>query len=175
MNIRQQLLKKHSRENADFVESYVVKSQGSVIELMACFLGEETKVVQRASQVVGNLGRHHPEMLQPWWEEMISAADRPIHVAVRRNVARYFAELELPISEPLEKKIVDSFTVWSTQADTPVAVAVFAMQFVADRCNQYPKHTKAIRAAIESRIDSASPGFKNRGLKILKQIEAAAK
>jgi hypothetical protein len=170
MNIRQQLLKKHSRENADFIESHAIKSQASVIELMACFLGEETKVVQRASQVVGNLGRHHPEMLKPWWEEMISAGDHPVHVAVRRNVARYFCELNLTLPEQLEKKIIDSFTRWSTSSDTPVAVAVFAMQFIADRCSRYPKQAKAIAAAIESRIDSASPGFKNRGQKILKQI-----
>jgi len=72
MNIRQQLLKKHSRENADFVETHVVKTPGAVVELMVCFLSDETTVVQRSAQVVGNLGRHHPEMLQPWWEEMRS-------------------------------------------------------------------------------------------------------
>ena len=70
MNIRQQLLKKHSRENADFVEAHVARTPGAVIELMACFLGDELRVAQRSSQVVGNLGRHHPEMLQPWWQDL---------------------------------------------------------------------------------------------------------
>lgn len=172
MIIRQQLLKKHSRENADFIEDYVVRTPGAVVELMACFLGDETKVAQRSSQVVGNLGRHHPEMLQPWWEEMIDAGDTPIHIAIRRNVARYFCELELAIPAKLEKRIAESFTNWSTDPDVPVAVAVFAMQFVADRHKQFPEQAKAIKQEIESRMksDLATPGFCNRGKKILQQL-----
>jgi len=172
MIIRQQLLKEHSRQNGDFIEEYVVSTPGALIELMACFLSEELKVAQRASQVVGNLGRHHPEMLQPWWDEMIEAGDEPVHIAIRRNVARYFSELELPIPQELEKRIAASFTQWSTHPDVPVAVAVFAMQFVADRHRKFPKHAKAIGKEIESRMDSdsATPGFCNRGKKILKQL-----
>lgn len=170
MNIRQQLLKRHSRDNADLVESYVVQTPDAIVELMACFLSDETKVVQRSSQVVGNLGRHHPIMLKPWWDEMIHACIDPVHIAVRRNVARYFSELELPLPASLEKRIADSFTAWSAQDDVPVAVAVFAMQFVADRHGKFPKQAKEIQAIIESRMDSGSPGFCNRGRKILAQI-----
>lgn len=172
MIIRQQLLKKHSRENADFIEDYVVRTPGAVVELMVCFLGDETKVAQRSSQVVGNLGRHHPEMLLPWWEEIVDAGEDPVHIAIRRNVTRYFCELELPIPKKLEARIVESFTKWSTDPEVPVAVAVFAMQFVADRHDRFPKHAKAIKLEIESRMesDSATPGFCNRGKKILKQL-----
>lgn len=172
MNIRQQLLKRHSRENADFIEDHVVRTPGAIVELMACFLSDESKVAQRSAQVVGNLGRNHPLMLQPWWEEMIDAGDTPIHIAIRRNVARYFSEIELPIPEPLEKRIASSFTQWSTDPDVPVAVAVFAMQFVADRHRQFPKQASAIKKEIQSRMESnsATPGFCNRGKKILKQL-----
>lgn len=170
MNIRQQLLKKHSRENADLVEAHVVRTPGAIVELMVCFLGEEVKVAQRSSQVVGNLGRHHPEMLQPWWEDMMEAGVEPVHIAIRRNLARYFCELELPIPEKLESQIASAFTTWATDTDVPVAVAVFAMQFVADRHKTYPKLAKRIQQEIESRMDSGSPGFCNRGRKILKQM-----
>lgn len=170
MNIRQQLLRKHSRENADFVENYVVDHPNAVVELMVCFLGDETKVVQRSAQVVGNLGRHHPEMLQPWWEELLQAGKEPVHIAIRRNVARYFCELELPLPKKLEKDLAESFTAWATDPKVPVAVAVFAMQFVADRHQSYPKLAKQIQHEIESRMDTGSAGFCNRGRKILKQI-----
>ena len=172
MNIRQQLLRKHSQQNADFVEAHVVDTPGAIIQLMACFFSDEVKVAQRSSQVVGNLGRNHPKMLKPWWAEMIESGNRPVHQAIRRNVARYFSELELSIPKTLEATIVDSFTDWSCNSSSPVAVAVFAMQFVADRCQDYPKHAKRVRNAIESRLDSASPGFCNRGKKIIKQLDA---
>ena len=139
MNIRQQLLKRHSRENADFIEDHVVRTPGAIVELMVCFLGDETKVAQRSSQVVGNLGRNHPEMLQPWWEEMIDAGDTPIHIAIRRNVARYFSELELPIPAPLEKRIADSFTQWSTDSNVPVAVAVLPCSLLPIGTKSFPR------------------------------------
>ncbi|QEG22947.1 hypothetical protein [Mariniblastus fucicola] len=172
MIIRQQLLKTHSRENADFIEDYVARTPGAAIELMACFLSDETKVAQRSSQVVGNLGRHHPEMLEPWWDEMITAGDQPTHIAIRRNVTRYFSELELPIPNCLEKRIAESFTDWAVDVNSPVAVAVFAMQFVADRHQKFPKLAESIKNEIESRMesDSATPGFCNRGRKILQQL-----
>lgn len=173
MNIRQQLLKNHSRQNADFVEAYVVDTPGAIIQLMACFFSDEVKVAQRSAQVVGNLGRHHPAMLKPWWAEMVASGNRPVHQAIRRNVARYFSELELAIPKKLESSIVDSFTDWSCDSSSPVAVSVFAMQFVADRCNGYPIHAKRVRTAIESQLASASPGFCNRGRKIIKQLDAA--
>lgn len=170
MNIRQQLLKEHSKKNAEFVEAYVLRAPGAIVELMACFLSEEVKVAQRSAQVVGNLGRHCPEILRPWWEELIEAGVDPVHVAIRRNVARYFSELELPIPKKLDKRIAETFTEWATAPDVPVAVSVFAMQFVADRHRTYPGLAKTIRLEIESRMDTGSPGFCNRGRKILKQM-----
>ena len=171
MDIRRQLLQAHSRQNADLVEAHVVDNPTAIIALMSCFFSDEVSVAQRAAQVVGNLGRHHPSLLEPWWEEMVAAAEQPVHVAIRRNVARYFSELELDLPKKLETQIVDSFTRWVSEKDTPVAVAVFAMQFVADRCCQFPEHGQRIRHVIEQKIDSASAGFKNRGQKILKQID----
>ena len=111
-------------------------------------------------------------MLEPWWEEMIDAGDKPIHIAIRRNVARYFCELQLPTPAKLEKRIVESFTRWVTDPDVPVAVAVFAMQFVADRHQKFPRQANAIKKEIQTRMESnsATPGFCNRGEKILKQL-----
>ena len=171
MNIRQQLLRKHSRENADFIEEYVVNHPDAIVELMVCFLGDETKVAQRSAQVVGNLGRHHPGCLRPWWNEMIEASTNPVHIAIRRNVARYFCELELSLPKKLEQRIAKEFTAWATDPEIPVAVAVFAMQFVADRHQKYPSLARAVCAEIEARLNSASPGFCNRGRKILKQVK----
>lgn len=173
MDIRHQLLKAHSRQNADIVESYVVETPGAIIRLMTCFFCDEVNVAQRAAQVVGNLGRNHPVMLEPWWEEMVTAAEEPVHDAIRRNVARYFSELELELPETLESRMVDSFTTWICEDKTPVAVAAFAMQFVADRCLRYPEHAQQVRQMIERKMDSASAGFQSRGKKILRQIEKA--
>jgi len=171
MNIRQQLLKRNSRANADIVIAYVDATPNPIVELMACFLSDEVPVAQRAAQVVGDLGRRNPAMLEPWWSEMLEAAKKPVHDAIRRNVSRYFSELELVLPIEIEKSLVELFTGWSCEPTTPVAVQVFAMQFVANRAKHFSKEAKQVAAAIESRIDSGSAGFKSRGTSILKQME----
>jgi hypothetical protein len=137
---------------------------------MACFLGEEKIVAQRSAQVVGNLGRAQPEMLRPWWSEMADACEAPIHDAIRRNAARYFSELEIQLPKPLEKLLVKIFTEWAMDPDLPVGIAVFAMQFVADRAKRFPEEAETIKTVIISRLPNGTPGFCNRGNKILKQL-----
>ena len=101
MNIRQQLLQRNSRANADIVLAYVTKTPTAIVELMACFLSDEVTVAQRASQVVGDLGRLAPESLKPWWDEMARAAEQPVHDAVCRNVARDHQQPETLAEPPL--------------------------------------------------------------------------
>jgi len=170
MDIRTQLLRKHSRENADFVQEHVQRNPQALIELMVCFFSDETTVAQRAAQVVGNFGRENPESLVPWWEEMVAACDDPIHDAIVRNVTRYFCEVKLDIEPMLERRIVNVFAKYSFDAKQPVAVRVFAMQFIADRANRYPTFAKKLRKVLDRDIPGGSSGFRNRGKKILKQM-----
>ena len=174
MNIRQQLLKRNSRANADVVIAHVTRNPEAIVELMVCFLSDEVQVAQRASQVVGDIGRRNPELLKPWWDEMLQAAQQPIHDAIRRNVARYFSELDLTLPAKLERSLLQLFTEWACEAETPVAITVFSMQFVADRADRFPDESCRIKAMILSRInsDSASAGFRCRGKQVLQQLDS---
>lgn len=171
MNIRKQLLVRHSRENADIVIAHVVNTPGAIIELMACFFSDEVKVAQRASQVVGDIGRQQPDSLEPWWDEMVCAAEDPIHDAIRRSVARYFSELELKLPPKTEQSLVQLFTDWACDRTTPIAIQVYAMQFVADRADDFPAEAKRITAQIRAGLNTASPGLRSRGTRILEQLE----
>lgn len=170
MNIRQQLLQKNSRANADIVLNYVLGSPESVVELMVCFLSDEVTVAQRAAQVVGDLGRQNPESLEPWWEEMLRAGQQPVHDAIRRNIARYFSELSLALPSELERSLVQLLTGWSCDLQTPVAITVFSMQFIANRASRFPDEADQIRAQIESRFPTGSAAFRSRGKLILTDL-----
>ena len=97
MNLRKQLLVAYSRNNADIVMTHVQAHPESLPELMACFFSDEVTVAQRAAQVVGDIGRASPELLKPWWSEMVDASVNPVHQAIRRNTTRYFSELKLEL------------------------------------------------------------------------------
>ena len=112
----------------------------------------------------------HPESLQPWWAEMLRAAEKPVHSAICRNVSRYFSELELSLPADLERSLVKLMAGWSNDLTTPVATTVYSMRFIANRADRFPDEANLIKAQIESRISTGTAGFKNCGKKILKQL-----
>ena len=171
MNIRQQLLNKNSRNNADFVQAHVVAHRESLVELMACFFSDEKVVAQRAAMVVGNLGRAEPACLKPWWSSMVDAAEDPVHQAVRRAVTRYFSELTLAVPEKLEARLVELLGTFVANPKENVAIAAFSMTFVADRAQRYPDAAQHLQRTLVRLIPAGSPGFQNRGRKILLQLE----
>lgn len=171
MNIRTQLLIAHSRNNADIVQRYVEDNPQSLPELMACFGSDEVKVAQRASMVIGNFGRSNPDALQPWWEDLVEAANDPIHNAITRAVIRYFSELDSTLPKKLESQLVDRCMQAVLDPKEKTAISAFAMKFITDRASKYPEHAKRLNAALIRLIPSGSPGFQNRGRKMMKLLE----
>jgi len=171
MNIRTQLLVAHSRNNADIVQKHVEENPAALPELMACLGSDEVKVAQRASMVIGNFGRDNPESLAPWWENLFAAADDPVHNAIGRAVIRYFSELDSKLPKELEARLVDRCVQAVIDPAEKTATSAFAMKFLTDRAAHYPEHAKRLNAALIRLILSGSPGFQNRGRKMLEQLK----
>lgn len=171
MNIRTQLLSVHSRNNADAIQKYVEDNPDTLPELMACLGSDEVQVAQRASMVVGNFGRSNPEALEPWWEDLLAATIDPIHNAITRAVIRYFSELDSKLPKDLESRLIDRCLQAVLAPNQQTAISAFAMTFITDRAAQYPEQAKRLNAALIRLIPGGSPGFQNRGRKMLKQLE----
>ncbi len=172
MNYPEQLLKAHSRANADLVLNHVLKDKKRVAALMDAFLTGEYRVVQRSAMVVGDLGRLKPKWLKPWHSRMIAAADPAPHSSVSRNVMRYFCELSLAaINEEDQGPLLDlAFRLTEDQTEA-VAIRVFAMTVVFNFCALYPELKDELRGIIELTIaEGTTPGFRSRGGKILKEL-----
>ncbi|TXF85671.1 hypothetical protein FUA23_20455 [Neolewinella aurantiaca] len=169
MNYPNQLLKEHSRANADLVLNHVLADKKRVEALMDAFLTGEYRVVQRSAMVVGDLGRKKPDWLKPWHGRMIAAADPAPHPSVSRNVMRYFSELPLSaVEEDEQGKLLDlAFRLLEDQTEA-VAIRVFAMTVVFNFCDIYPELKDELRGIIELTIaEGTTPGFRSRGGKIL--------
>lgn len=172
MNYAEQLLVEHSRANANRVLEHVLADKKRVAALMEVFLGEEYRTVQRSAMVVGDLGRAKPGWLKPWHSRMIAAANEPRHDAVRRNVMRYFSELDLKhIGEEEEGYLVDLAFRLTADPEAAVAIRVFSMQIVANYTEKYPELKDELAGVIELTIaEGTTPGFRSRGKKILKRL-----
>lgn len=172
MNYAEQLLVEHSRANANRVLEHVLADEERIAALMEVFLGEEYRTVQRSAMVVGDLGRAKPGWLKPWHGRMIAAANEPKHAAVRRNVMRYFSELDLAyIGEEDEGYLVDLAFRLTADPEVAVAIRVFSMQIVANYVEKYPELRDELSGIIELTIaEGTTPGFRSRGGKILRKL-----
>ncbi len=66
MDIRQQLLEVHSKENSKLIADYIGTNKDRVEELLNLFLGNEYRVTQRSSMVFPIISDNHPELLTPY-------------------------------------------------------------------------------------------------------------
>lgn len=172
MNYAEQLLKIHSRANADYILEHVLEDKRRVRTLMDAFLKGEYRVVQRSAMIVGDLGRAEPAWLKPWHAAMLAAADPAPHPAVSRCVMRYFSELPLSaIGEEDRGPLLDlAYRLLENPAEA-VAIRVFSMTVVFNFCALYPELKDELRGIIELTIaEGTTPGFRSRGGKILAKL-----
>ncbi len=171
MIVREQLLVANSRANADRVLALVRDDPKLMVQLMVCFLSDEVRVAQRAAQVVGDVGRHDPDLLLPWLDDIVDAIENPIHQAIRRNGVRFFSELAKPLPAKLEKRLIRMCGQFVADRNVDIAIGAFSMTLIANRADRYPTEAKQLCKDLRERLPDASSGFANRGKKVLKQLE----
>lgn len=98
MDIKAELLKEHSRQNAMRIAEYVSQDPAGFKLLMDLFFANEYRVTQRASQVVSICSDFHPEFIRPYLKRLILNLRKNVHVAVKRNTVRILQDVDLPDS-----------------------------------------------------------------------------
>lgn len=169
VDIRKELLKEHSKSNANRIARYISNYPTRFAVLMELFLGNEYRVTQRAAQVVSICTENHHELIQPYLKQIILNLRNDIHDAVKRNTLRILQDMELP--ENLHGDMTDIGFQLLTTSEEPVAIKVFAMTVIANICKKQPDLKNELQIIIEDQMPYASAGFISRGNKILKRLQ----
>ena len=90
MNIRDEILKEHSRKQSEKVANYIGSDRKRFDELMSLFLGNTYRVTQRAAWIVSICAERNPELIQPFLSKMVKMLEGKVHDAVKRNSLRIF-------------------------------------------------------------------------------------
>ncbi|GAA0890380.1 hypothetical protein GCM10009122_00580 [Fulvivirga kasyanovii] len=168
VDIRKELLKEHSKSNANRIARYISNDPTRFDVLMKLFLSNEYRVTQRAAQVVSMCAENHPGLIRPYLKQMILNLRNDVHDAVKRNTLRILQDIEL--QENLQGDMTDIGFQLLTSAREPVAVKVFAMTVLANICKKEPDLKNELQIIIEDQMPYASAGFISRGNKILKRL-----
>ena len=88
--------------------------------------------------------------------------------ATNRCLLRYFAELPLELIDPIvEGDLLDIAFSRGSNPNRTVTIRIWGLQIVANYCARYPELKDELRGVIEEQLDTAPPGFRSRGQKIL--------
>ncbi len=172
MDIRIELLAKHSREQAEKIAKWIGNKPDRFASFIHLFLHDEYRVAQRAAWVLSVVAEKHYELAKPWLPQMIAKMQEPgVHVAVKRNVVRILQFLEIP--EELQGDVMNvCFDMLADPKET-IAVRAFSMTVLANLSKYYPDIKQELIAIIEDQLEQgASPGFIARSKKLLKELRA---
>lgn len=152
MDIREELLKEHSKENAERIAAWVVTTPERMQQFIHLFLTDVYRVVQRAAHVVGKVGDSHPELLAPYLDQMVQRMQQPdVHVAVKRNVVRVLQFITIP--EHLHGDVMNLCFDLLADPNETVAVRVFSMTVLDNLSKTYPEIRQELKAIIEDQLE----------------------
>ena len=169
MNLREEILKEHSKKQTVRLAKWTGKDKKRLTGLMNLFLHDEYRVVQRSAWIVKHVADEYPDWIKPWLKKMLKYCTQPVHDAVKRNVIRILTEIDLPKNlYGLAATICFDFLSSTTE---PVAIKVFSMTVLANIAQHEPELKHELKLLIQEQMEWENAGFKSRGRKILAQIE----
>jgi hypothetical protein len=170
VNLREEILKEHSKAQCTKIVKWVGGSQLRFDELFNLFLNDEYRVVQRAAWPVSYCVDEHPGLINKHWKELMQHLKKPkLHDAVKRNSIRIMQEIDLP--EKHHGAIMDLCFTYLESPTESLAVKVFSMSVLGNLVKYYPEIKTELKLIIEDQLPHQSAGFKSRAKKVLKQLD----
>ena len=149
--------------------NYVGNNPDRFGELMEVFLGDDLRITQITSWVLSECVQSHPSLIEPYHAVLIQALSQDQrHGAIRRNIVRMYQYA--PIAETIEGQLFDLCINFILDPKEAIAVKAFSMTVCERICKKHPDLSPELIICIESQMDNASAGVKNRGSKILRRL-----
>lgn len=171
MHITQSLAKEHSKANTLRIVKFVGNDPEKFADLVKVFLAGPYRITQRAAWPLSICLEKYPLLIQPHLKKILDTSIQPgVHDAVKRNTMRLLQYIKIP--RPLHTRITDMALRYLSDPKEPVAVRVFSMTVLSHLALIHPELKNEIEPLIADQLEFESPGFRSRGLKVLKQLKS---
>jgi hypothetical protein len=168
-NLREQILKEHSKAQCTIIVNWVGTNQQRFDELFNLFLHDEYRVVQRAAWPVSYCVMAHPNFISKHWGSLIKNLQKPnLHNAVKRNSIRLLQDIAIP--KKYQGQIMDICFGYVESPTEMVAVKVFSLTVLSNLAKQYSEIIPEIKLLIEEQIERQTAAFKSRAKMFLKAV-----
>jgi hypothetical protein len=171
MDLKKEILKGHTKAQANKIINYVGNNPERFENLVEVFLAGPYRVTQRAGWPLSYCVENHPELIQPHLKKILDNLKKPgIHDAVKRNTVRLLQFVEIP--KRYHGQATDICFGYLTNTKEPIAIRVFAMTVLANIARSHPELKSELRIVIEDNLAYASPAFISRSRKVFKALDA---
>lgn len=167
MNLREEILKEHSRAQRIKIVEWIGGSPQRFDELFRLFVGKEPTVVQRASWPLSYIVQNHPEWMDNKFKELISKLQEPnLHDAVKRNGVRLLQYVDIPVK--YQGDIMNICFGYVESPQEAVAIKAFSLTVLGNLAKQYPDIIPEIKLLIQEQLPHQTAAFASRAKKLLK-------
>lgn len=172
MNLYQEILREHSKENVNKITYYIGTDEERFAELMQIFLEGDSTTIQRSSWIVSECAEEYPFLIKPYFKKLIDKLHEPnIHPSARRNIVRIWQFVEIPLDFIGE---VYDICFKYLSGNEAIAVVVFSMTVCLNITKKFPEFKTELRVTIEDLLlkqRNGSAGINSRGKKVLAELK----
>lgn len=166
MNLREALLVEHSKRQTMKIVEYIGADASRFAELIGIFFEGEYRLTQRAAWVLNYCAERHPALVEPYLEKLVDLlAEKRVHNAARRNIARFLQYVEIP--EELLGKAYSHCVDLFDDPNEPIAVRVFALTVATRIAKREPELINELQMIVKKHLPQASAGIRARAREIL--------
>lgn len=171
MDFREQLLAELSKRNTDYIASVIDRDEKLFKRMFELILSNEEYVSGRAAWVIETLWLKYPEMIDPFINDIIDFLPESKYDNQKRHLTKILSTRNLSeIDEDRLGILIDRCFTWLEDPIYPTAVKMFSMQIIYNYIEIEPALASELIAIIENQYEDSTPGFKNRGDKILRRL-----
>ncbi len=166
MNLRDALLKEHSKSQCNRIVNFVGDDPKRFKQLVSLFFDPEYRVAQRAAWPVSYSVKNHPELIKPYFRRLLgNLSNRNVHDAVIRNTVRLFQYVSVP--ERYHGALMNSCFDFIQSNDIPVAIKAFSITVLSNLSKKYPDILPELKLVLAERWPHESAAFRSRAKPIL--------
>ena len=174
MNLREEILKEHSKAQADKIVAWIGADQKRFNELFKLFTTDEYRVIQRSAWPLSNCVLLHPEFIKKNFAKLIENVKRTdVHDAVKRNTVRLLQKVDIP--EKYRGDIMNICFDFIQSPEETVGVKAFALTVLQRLSKNYPDIIPELKLIIEEQLPHQTPAFKSRAKQFYKALERSGK
>ena len=170
MNLRDQILKEHTKNNCEKIIRWVGNDSAKFNELFNLFLNDEYRVTQRAAWPLSYCVINHPELMKNNFEKLIRNLKKShLPNSIKRNTVRLLQAIDIP--EKHDGAIMEICFRYVESPAELVAVKAFSLTILGKLAKKYPEIIPEIKMLVEGQISHQTAAFKARSKRVLKELK----